>query len=53
MTTWFTAADCRLEDFRTVCEQKTEPADHPHAVDVVDNVPVYPGGLANTREIRA
>jgi ectoine hydroxylase-related dioxygenase (phytanoyl-CoA dioxygenase family) len=51
--TWFTAADCRLEDFRAVCEQKTELSDYPHATDVVDNVLIYPGNLANTREIQA
>jgi ectoine hydroxylase-related dioxygenase (phytanoyl-CoA dioxygenase family) len=51
--TWFTAADCRLEDFRAVCEQKTELSDYPHATDVVDNVLIYPGSLANTRETQA
>ena len=30
---WLTAADCRLPDFRAVCEQKTELADYPHATD--------------------
>ncbi|GID96605.1 phytanoyl-CoA dioxygenase family protein [Amorphoplanes digitatis] len=44
---------CRLEDFRAVCETKTEPADYPHAVDVVDNVLIYPGELADTPEVRA
>lgn len=53
MTTWFTAADCRLEDFRAVCEQKTELTEYPHAIDVVDNVLIYPGTPANTREIQA
>ncbi|GIM88530.1 phytanoyl-CoA dioxygenase family protein [Paractinoplanes toevensis] len=53
MTTWFTAADCDLEDFRTVCEQKTEIADYPHADDVVDGVLIYPGNLPNTREIQS
>jgi ectoine hydroxylase-related dioxygenase (phytanoyl-CoA dioxygenase family) len=53
MTTWFTREDCRLEDFRAVCEQKTDLIDYPHAVDVVDNVLIYPGTLANTREVRA
>src|SRR5689334_455253 len=52
MTTWFTAADCRLEDFRAVCEQKTELTDYRHATDVVDNVLIYPGTLPNTREIQ-
>jgi ectoine hydroxylase-related dioxygenase (phytanoyl-CoA dioxygenase family) len=53
MTNWYSAADCRVEDFRAVCEQKTELADYPHAVEVVDNVLIYPSGLADTREIRA
>jgi ectoine hydroxylase-related dioxygenase (phytanoyl-CoA dioxygenase family) len=43
----------RLEDFRAVCEQKTELADYPHAADVVDNVLIYPGTLDNTAQIRA
>jgi len=49
MTTWTTD----LEEFRAVCEQKTELADFPHATDVADNVLVYPGTLPNTPEIRA
>ncbi len=52
MTTWFTAEDCRLEDFRAICEQKTEITDYPHATDVVDNVLIYPGDLPNTREVQ-
>ncbi|MBM2622024.1 phytanoyl-CoA dioxygenase family protein [Actinoplanes sp. LDG1-06] len=50
--TWFTAADCRLEDFRAVCEQKTELTGYPHATDVAGNVLIYPGDLPNTREIQ-
>src|SRR4051812_4821103 len=53
MTTWFTSEDCRLEDFRAVCEQKTELTGYPHATDVVDNVLIYPGDLANIPEIQA
>jgi ABC-type histidine transport system ATPase subunit len=53
MATWLNPADCRLEDFRAVCEQKTELADYPHAVDVVDNVLIYPGAVTNTRETQA
>jgi ectoine hydroxylase-related dioxygenase (phytanoyl-CoA dioxygenase family) len=41
---WFSADDCRLEDFRTVVEQTTDAADYPHAVDhnvlIYDNPPV-------------
>jgi ectoine hydroxylase-related dioxygenase (phytanoyl-CoA dioxygenase family) len=53
MTTWFTDADCRLEDFRAVCEQKTELTDYPHAREVADNVLIYPGELADTPEIQS
>src|SRR5690349_7365880 len=52
MTTWFTAADCRLEDFRAVCEGETERSDYPHATDVVDRVLIYPGDLPPTREVQ-
>ena len=41
MTTWFSAADCRLEDFRALVEQQTDPADYPHAAGVRQNVLVY------------
>ena len=53
MTIWFTAADCHLDDFRAVCEQKTELTDYPHATDVVDNVLIYPPTLPNSPEIQA
>src|SRR4051812_43982987 len=53
MTTWFTSEDCRLKDFRAVCEQKTELTGYPHATEVVDNVLIYPGDLPNTPEIQA
>jgi ectoine hydroxylase-related dioxygenase (phytanoyl-CoA dioxygenase family) len=52
MTNWFTAADCRLEDFRALVEQKTELTDYPHAIDVADNVLIYPGELPDTREVQ-
>jgi ectoine hydroxylase-related dioxygenase (phytanoyl-CoA dioxygenase family) len=52
MTSWFTAADCRLEDFRALVEQKTELTDYPHAVDVADNVLIYPGDLPDTLEVQ-
>src|SRR5690349_7604176 len=45
MSTWFTPADCRLDDFRTVVEQKTDPNDYPHAADVASNVPIYPSNV--------
>src|SRR4051794_28724919 len=53
MTTWFTAADADLEDFRLVCEQKTELSDYPHAIDVAENVLIYPGDLEDTRDLRS
>jgi ectoine hydroxylase-related dioxygenase (phytanoyl-CoA dioxygenase family) len=53
MTTWFTAADCRLEDFRPLVEQKTELSEYPHATDVIDNVLSFPGDLPNTPAVQA
>jgi ectoine hydroxylase-related dioxygenase (phytanoyl-CoA dioxygenase family) len=41
MSTWFTPADCRLDDFRTVVEQKTDPNDYPHAAGLESNVLLY------------
>jgi ectoine hydroxylase-related dioxygenase (phytanoyl-CoA dioxygenase family) len=49
--TWFTAADCRLAEFRALAELKTDPADYPHADGVEQNVLVYPAGLPHTREV--
>ena len=51
-SSWYTTADCRLEDFRAVVEQKTDPTGYPHAIDVVENVLIYPGDLADTPEMR-
>jgi ectoine hydroxylase-related dioxygenase (phytanoyl-CoA dioxygenase family) len=45
MTTWFSAADCRLADFRALVEQETDRADYPHAVGVRHQVPVYDGAI--------
>ena len=28
-TSWYTAADCRLEDFQALVERKTDPTDYP------------------------
>lgn len=41
MTTWLTAADCRLPDFRAVVEQTTDRASYPHAAAVEQNVLIY------------
>jgi ectoine hydroxylase-related dioxygenase (phytanoyl-CoA dioxygenase family) len=38
---WFTAEDCRLEDFRAVVETTTDLADYPYADEVRENVLVY------------
>jgi ectoine hydroxylase-related dioxygenase (phytanoyl-CoA dioxygenase family) len=38
---WFRPEDCRLEDFRAVVEQATDPADYPYADSVEQNVVVY------------
>jgi ectoine hydroxylase-related dioxygenase (phytanoyl-CoA dioxygenase family) len=38
---WFTADDCRLEDFRAVVETATDLADYPYADEVRENVLVY------------
>src|SRR3954454_12566914 len=46
-TGWFTADDCRLEDFRAVVETPTDLADYPYADDVRQNVLVYGSRLRN------
>ena len=38
---WFTADDCRLDDFRVLVETTTRLADYPHADEVRENVLVY------------
>ena len=38
---WLTPDDCDLDDFRSLVERTTDPADHPLADDVRQNVPVY------------
>ncbi|MFG1607584.1 phytanoyl-CoA dioxygenase family protein [Actinoplanes sp. NPDC049265] len=53
MTSWFTAADGRLEDFRAVVEQQTDRSEFPHATEVARNVLIYPGDLPDTTEVRA
>src|SRR5919108_4069861 len=37
----WTEADCRLDDLLAVLAERTDPADYPHATDVVDEVLVY------------
>jgi ectoine hydroxylase-related dioxygenase (phytanoyl-CoA dioxygenase family) len=53
-TSWYTAADCRLEDFRALVEQKTDPAGYPHAADVESNVLIYAARtLENSKDVQA
>src|SRR4051794_15054879 len=42
---WYTADDCRLDDFRGVVEQTTDLAEYPHADAVEQNVLVYGAGV--------
>src|SRR3954453_2117915 len=44
---WFTADDCRIEDFRAVVETTTDLADYPYADEVRENVLVYGSRLRN------
>ncbi|SEQ04103.1 phytanoyl-CoA dioxygenase family protein [Microlunatus flavus] len=37
----FTEADCRLDDFVALLDQRTDVADYPHAAEVVQDVLVY------------
>ncbi|MET0491725.1 MAG: phytanoyl-CoA dioxygenase family protein [Actinoplanes sp.] len=55
MTSWFSAADCRLADFRALVEQQTDRADYPHAAEVRSNVLVYDLSIhdADRREVQA
>ena len=39
--TWLTEADCDLDVFRSLVEQRTDPADQPSAERVEQNVPLY------------
>ncbi|MFE3411874.1 phytanoyl-CoA dioxygenase family protein [Streptomyces mirabilis] len=54
--TWLTEADCDLDAFRSLVEQRTDPADHPSAERVEQNVPLYDSdrlrSLANSPEGR-
>ncbi|MER5532899.1 phytanoyl-CoA dioxygenase family protein [Streptomyces mirabilis] len=39
--TWLTEADCDLDVFRSLVEQRTDSADHPSAERIEQNVPLY------------
>src|SRR5688572_12091895 len=45
---WYTAEDCRLEDFRAVVETTTDLADYPSADEVRENVLVYGSRLRDS-----
>ncbi|KUN86095.1 phytanoyl-CoA dioxygenase family protein [Streptomyces griseoruber] len=49
--TWLTEEDCDLDVFRSLVEQRTDPADHPSALRVERNVPLYDSG--RLRELTA
>jgi ectoine hydroxylase-related dioxygenase (phytanoyl-CoA dioxygenase family) len=55
MTSWFSAADCRLSDFRAVVERQTDRAGYPHAADVRQNVLIYDRTVldGDRREVQA
>lgn len=40
-TTWYSPADCHLDEFRQIVEVETRIEDYPHADVVVDNVLLY------------
>ncbi len=40
-TGWYAPGDCRLEDFRAVVEQDTDPAAYPHAEEIAHGVLIY------------
>jgi ectoine hydroxylase-related dioxygenase (phytanoyl-CoA dioxygenase family) len=44
---WYTADDCRLEEFRAIVETTTDLADYPYADEVRENVLVYGSRLRN------
>ncbi|QIY99971.1 phytanoyl-CoA dioxygenase family protein [Streptomyces sp. S1D4-11] len=39
--TWLTEADCDLDVFHSLVERRTDPADHPSAERIEQNVPLY------------
>ncbi|MGW7544310.1 phytanoyl-CoA dioxygenase family protein [Streptomyces sp. NPDC054770] len=51
--TWLSEADCDLDAFRPLVEQDTDPADHPNAERVEQNVPLYDSDRLRTRTTTA
>jgi ectoine hydroxylase-related dioxygenase (phytanoyl-CoA dioxygenase family) len=47
---WIDESSCRLDDFRDEVTRRTDLADYPHAVDVRENVLVYPSTAPSDRE---
>ena len=46
---WIDESDCGLDEFRAkTCSRDTDLADYPHAVDVRENVLVYPAAAPPT-----
>ena len=48
-TPWIDDSACDLAEFRAQVARETDPADYPHAVDVRDNVLVYPSDDVDDR----
>ncbi|WP_123025244.1 phytanoyl-CoA dioxygenase family protein [Mycolicibacterium stellerae] len=46
---WIDESDCGLDEFRAAVAQDTDLADYPHAIDVRDNVLVYPATAPSDR----
>ena len=47
---WIDESACRLDDFRAEVARSTDLADYPHAVDVRENVLVYPSTPPSDRQ---
>lgn len=40
---WLDEASCSVEEFKEHQNQKTDPANYPHALDIAKNIPLYDG----------
>jgi ectoine hydroxylase-related dioxygenase (phytanoyl-CoA dioxygenase family) len=47
---WVDESDCGLDEFRAEVARETDVADYPHAVDVRENVLVYPSTAPSDRQ---
>lgn len=52
MSAWLRAEDCRLDEFRTLTGQRTDPGGYPQAEGVEQNVLVYDSELLRTARDR-